>query len=91
MKEIREALTSGDWTNVPAQYKTLGIKEQLSLYGHLILRGDRIVIPTALQKRVTEIAHLGHQGATAMKLHLRSRLWFPGKDLFSFNKYIHEP
>lgn len=79
LNKIREALTTGDWTDVPAQFKTLGIKEELSQYGELILRGDRIVIPAALQRRVTEIAHLGHQGSTAMKAHLRSRLWFPGK------------
>lgn len=81
LREIRDALTTGDWTNVPIQFKTLGIKEQLSQYGNLILRGDRIVIPAVLQRRVAEIAHLGHQGATAMKAHLRSRLWFPGLDL----------
>lgn len=81
LSKIREALATEDWTNVPAQFKTLGIKEQLAQYGDLVLRGDRIVIPAALQKRVTEIAHLGHQGSTAMKAHLRSRLWFPGKNV----------
>lgn len=87
LQNIRVALGTEDWTSVPVQFKTLGIKEQLSQYGNLILRGDRIVIPAALQRRVTEIAHLGHQGATAMKAHLRSRLWFPGKKLFKIEKF----
>jgi hypothetical protein len=46
----------------------------------LVLRGDRIVVPKSLQKRVIELAHQGHQGIVKTKALIRSKVWFTGID-----------
>lgn len=49
-------------------------------YEDLILRDDRIVIPRNFQERIVQLAHVGHQGSTRIKVHFRSKVWFPGMD-----------
>ena len=46
----------------------------------LFFRGNRIVVPDALQKRVIELAHEGHQGLVKTCSLLRSKVWFPKMD-----------
>lgn len=46
----------------------------------IVMRGSRIVLPQALQKRATETAHEGHQGRTKTKALLRSKVWFSSMD-----------
>jgi transposase InsO family protein len=46
----------------------------------VLLRGNRIVIPSNLQAEVVKIAHEGHQGLVKTKRLLRDRVWFPGID-----------
>ena len=46
----------------------------------LLLRGERICIPTTLQRQVTLLAHEGHQGSNKTKRLLRSSVWFPAMD-----------
>lgn len=79
-KLIREALATDMWGNVPIAYQHPEVKGQLLTCGNLILRGDRIVIPCKLRQHTIDLAHVAHQGATAMKAHLRSRVWFPQLD-----------
>ncbi|XP_044572124.1 uncharacterized protein LOC123257372, partial [Drosophila ananassae] len=50
---------------------------ELSAIGALLLRGNRIVIPTSLRNRVLELAHEGHPGESAEKRRLRSKVWWP--------------
>ena len=44
------------------------------------MRGKRICIPSALQVRVIELAHEGHQGEIRTKQLLCSCVWFPDMD-----------
>ena len=60
------------------QYKN--VAEELSVVKGVLLRGDKIVIPTSLQNKVVKIAHEGHQGLVKTKQFLRSRVWFPKMD-----------
>ena len=46
--------------------------ELTSADGKCVLRGYRIVIPDALQKRVVELAHDGHQGLVKTRSLVRS-------------------
>lgn len=46
----------------------------------LILRGTRIVIPSALRQRTLALAHEGHQGIVKTKQLLREKIWFPKID-----------
>ena len=76
---IKECVRTGDWSecNVPAY---LHVKNELCTYGQLLLRGSRLVIPRALQERVLELAHEGHQGIVKTKCRLRSKVWWPKID-----------
>jgi hypothetical protein len=65
IEAIRGCLVSGNGDNALKHY--LPVINELTYIGDLILRGTRIVVPTALRKRVTEIAHEGHQGIVKMK------------------------
>lgn len=80
LQKVKDALYSGIWDEVPNEYKTATVKNDLTLYGELILRGDRIVIPKQMREKVVHLAHLGHQGGISMKAMLRSKIWFPLMD-----------
>ena len=54
--------------------------ELTSVDGKFVLRGNRIVIPDALQKRVVELVHEGHQGLVKTRSLLRSKVLFPKMD-----------
>ena len=45
-----------------------------------VAHGSRIVVRKALQRRVVNIGHEGHQGIVTTKPLLRSAVWFPGMD-----------
>jgi hypothetical protein len=55
LQVVRKCLVSGNWVSTPKQY--LLVRNELTHIGHVILWGTRIVIPTVLRKRVTELAH----------------------------------
>ena len=61
-------------------YKLL--KQELSLTpeADLIIRGNRLVIPTKLRQQVISLAHEGHQGLIKTKKLLREKVWFPKTD-----------
>ena len=50
----------------------------LVLEDGLILKGDRIIIPEALQENVLKAIHLGHQGETKSILLAREAVFWPG-------------
>lgn len=53
---------------------------ELSIFGSIMLRGNKIVVPEALTKQVLELAHEGHPGETVMKRRLRAKVWWPTID-----------
>ena len=46
----------------------------------ILLRGQNIVIPASLRDKVSDVAHVGHQGIVKTKRLIRSRVWYPGID-----------
>ena len=58
------------------------LKQELSLTpeADLIIRGNRLVIPTKLQQQVISLAHEGHQGLVKTKKLLREKVWSPKID-----------
>ena len=52
----------------------------LSVANGVLLRGPRIFVPKALQRRVVNVTHEGHRGILKTKQLLRSAVWFPGMD-----------
>ena len=43
----------------------------------MVLRGNRIVVPSTLRDRAAELAYVGHQGIVKTKSEV---VWFPGID-----------
>ena len=79
---IINALFAGRDYNIPphlVSYRRIFSELSYSDDG-ILLRGDRICIPTSLQRRVVRLAHEGHQGETRTKQILRSSVWFPEMD-----------
>ena len=71
-------LPRGRPDDCPTPYQS--VSHELSEYDGMVLRGHRLVIPTALRRRVLQLAHEGHQGVVRTKQRLRSKVWWPGVD-----------
>ena len=58
------------------------VKDELTVNdeANIIMRDNRIVMPTSLRGRVVALAHEGHQGLVKTKKLMREKVWFPGID-----------
>ena len=54
------------------------VQGELTVGDGLLLRGQRIVVPKALQKETLEKLHDGHQGMVRCRLTAKSSVWWPG-------------
>ena len=52
--------------------------EELSVKDGILLRGDRLVIPTSLRSDTLAAAHEGHPAKDSMTRQLRQTVWWPG-------------
>ena len=76
---MRQHIETGNWENPNcANYKL--IPDDLCLFGKIVLRGTRIVVPKKPRTRVIELGHEGQQGIKKMKEPLRTKVWLPGID-----------
>ncbi|XP_044175498.1 uncharacterized protein K02A2.6-like [Acropora millepora] len=87
LQAVTKAMDKGDWFKFSKEpcidtdlYKAMEkVRHELTLsttHG-IILKGTRIVMPTTLQQRVIDLAHVGHQGIVKTKKLLREKVWFP--------------
>ena len=60
LRQVRNCVMSRNWECTLPSYAH--VKDELSTYGELLLRGTRIVIPKILRDNVVKLAHEGHQG-----------------------------
>ena len=86
---MKSCMEKGDWTRDLKRYEL--IEGELWVIGELLMRGNRIIIPVNLRDQVLELAHEGHPGMSAMKMRLRSKVWWVGvdKDCENFVKNCH--
>ena len=56
------------------------IRNELSEYEVLILKGSQIVISTKLRKRMKQILHIGHLGIKCTKVNARGTMYWPNID-----------
>merc|ERR1712074_79644 len=72
-QETKEALEKGD-TKAPQNNPYGKVWQELTVVGHLIYKGDTVVIPdasdqpgpTPLRTKIIDIAHKGHPGQSSM-------------------------
>lgn len=55
-------------------------REELTLVGDLVVRGQRVVVPAELRPRMVALAHEGHQGIVRSKQRARDLYWWPRMD-----------
>ena len=78
MQAVIKAVETDQWSTPEVQnYKKL--KEELSVFNGLLLRRNRIVIPSNLRSKAVDLAHGGHQGIVKTKQLIRQSV-FPGTD-----------
>ena len=80
LESVRHYIRSGDWSMCKLTAYTC-VKNELCMFGKLVMRGNRIVIPQSLRSKVLEAAHEGHQGIVKTKTRLRTKVWWPKMDL----------
>ena len=79
LQSVRYYIENDDWSKCKLMAYTC-IKNELCTIGKLVMRGDRILIPNTLRKRVLEAAQEGHQGIVKTKSRLRTKVWWPKMD-----------
>ena len=82
LQKLRRVITNG-WTrelaDVEAEVKPyFSYRDELTTQDGIILRGDRIVIPTSMRKEVKQKAHAGHMAINACIRRARDLVFWPG-------------
>ena len=78
-QSLIKAIETDRWTDSEVlDYKRH--KDELLVYSGVVLRGNRIVVPSKLREKAIELAHVGHQGIVKTKRLIREKVWFPGID-----------
>ena len=80
LSKLLSEIQSAKWSNDQKLKAYSGIKEELSVFEGVVLRGNRIVVPQSLQKQILKLAHETHQGIVKTKQFLRARFFWPGMD-----------
>ena len=79
LSQVKGCVRTGNWEQCTFP-SYAHIKDELCIYGEILLRGSRIVVPKTLRDKVVRLAHEGHQGIVKTKYRLRSKVWWPGMD-----------
>lgn len=75
---VRNGVYQNNWIQSVNNYKIF--KHKLCFQDNLLLRGNKIVIPSRLRSKVLAAAHEGHPEIMAMKTRLRTKVWWPKID-----------
>ena len=80
LSKLVAQIQSGKWSHSEKFKPFSTIRQELSVYEGEILRGNRILVPPSLRKKVLKLSHEAHQGMLKTKQFLRSRFYWPGMD-----------
>lgn len=78
IRKVKKGIYNNDWDESVKGYKIF--ENELCFFGDVLLRGNRLVIPSQLRKSVLDAAHEGHPGIVGMKGRLRCKVWWPRID-----------
>ena len=62
----------------PAVRPYYSFRDEITLYEDVLLKCDRIIVPSSLQDEMRQKIHHGHLGIEKCKAHARSTLYWPG-------------
>ena len=80
LSKLLAQIKNGKWSRDTDLEPYSRIKDELSIFEGVILRGNRIVVPQSLRKQILSLAHEMHQGIVKTKQFLRTRFFWPGMD-----------
>ena len=81
LSALRECLDQGTWNHTVDAIKPYhAFRNELGKVGYMVVRGDRLIVPFSLRRRMLELGHEGHPGKTKMQQRLRNNCWWPGMD-----------
>ena len=82
IQQLKKAIQSEQdnlWKN-PILKDYTNVRNELTVVGDVVLRDNRIVMPSKLQQKAIDLAHSSHQGIVKTKSLIREKTWFPGID-----------
>ena len=82
LSKLLAQIQNGKWSRDTDLEPYSRIKDELSIFEGVILRGNRILVPQSLPKQILSLTHETHQGIvkTTCKQFLRTRFFWPGMD-----------
>lgn len=79
LRVLRECIMSGKWDK-PEVKPFEVFRDELGMVGNILVRGNKMIVPSKLRSRILQLAHEGHPGESVMKRRLRERVWWPLMD-----------
>ena len=82
LKKLKDYVLNG-WPNNksqvdPAVRPYFSFRDEITIYQDVLLKGDRIIVPTTLRNEMRQKIHHGHLGIEKCKARARSTLYWPG-------------
>ncbi|XP_062557693.1 uncharacterized protein K02A2.6-like [Armigeres subalbatus] len=78
LQAVSKALQSHEWS--PGLISYQAFSNELGIIDGIIVRDERIILPSSLRRRALVIAHRGHPGIVTMRRNLREKVWWPYMD-----------
>ena len=83
LTKVKTSLKEGKWDENDHDLKPFRLCADELTYNvseDILLKNTRLVIPTALQERATQLGHVSHQDIEKTKSLLREKIWYPNMD-----------
>ena len=80
LSKLSACVKSGKWSEYRKHKAIYNMQQELSLFEGVILRGNRIVIPSTPQERILKLAHETHLEIVKIKQLLRPKFYWLGMD-----------
>lgn len=64
----------------PSISKYQPFQREMYAQGNVLLKQEKLVLPSTLRRRALTVAHRSHPGMSTMKNFLRQGLWWPNMD-----------
>jgi len=82
LSKVAECISTGDWRDAcgKAEFQPyVNVKSELAVDADrsIVLRQTRLVIPSALQQGIVDIAHAAHMGIEKTTSLIHTKCWFP--------------